>query len=540
MSKKASSGYSTRLISGAVLLLSTVALASCDLPLRPADPLHFENASTNIKDNRDYRYLSSYELFLDEDTYSLCADYQDDDAIKGYLILKKNDTGLYGALSLKDGSILVAFMYTSIATIDTTDNGSYLRCYNSDGTSNLYDYRGYMVDITMPADANVSVSTIKGYISNSVNPILVEKITCGEVTISNEVHEDGTRTSYVLPIELLTKDSTSGDYIETMSPLDEVDLPGYSGSIASDGHVIVFKGEGAVSEFDMPSFDKGTFLHKAFLYQKSEAVSDGDSYDYTDGTTNYSLLTNQIELVTGNTNELSCNYLISDIKGIYNKDHVKDFAVVEAKPIVDKTLGDDKLYVIDNEGNIRKDVTDDPQYSFDLEYADWDCFYSSTNKMLIDTEFNKTVDIPEESTPIYAERQFLIKSDSLYGIYGYDGEEVIAPTYERLYALNQNDHTYIGYKSNTYYSVNSSTKDETALDTSSYSSINVINDSLLKCQNADGTYTYLYPSGNTVNTSVNADYKSENVLSTFFTKATIDYYSTIDPFQPKTFFSFWI
>lgn len=429
--------------------LSLLALAGCSaLPYRPVYPINLSNVAYNLIDNRDFRVSKStysqvnpiYEVVPESLTH----------LDRGFAEIYYPAMHDYGTFSFLTGKVAVPAKYTQLTYLNKGQAGVYvlgdLRApegtpdYTSDNQlCDLYDYRGGLV-ATSFLKRDYSFETV--IFKNSFGDTgVAEHFSTSGSSSFYQVGEDGVRTALkAAAINLFY--FPSGLFVPFHSSLSVINLPRYNGLLYSTGWFrCTFLSDGSWVDFKIPyRMDHYALFNKALVYQNADETQ--NDYDYEDGGKKYKLSTHQIAIVNGRDTSLSFPYKIVNMTPIYDADHVAMYARVDAYPVRNKKLGKLATYIIQNDGVVLSDVTDNPIYSTSLSLLDGEHFLDLWSQNLLNSNFavEKTLSaVPSDVA--YGFGCFALSEGDKETIYSFSG----TPLLQSDFVSSSITHSYEGY-----------------------------------------------------------------------------------------------
>jgi hypothetical protein len=432
-------------------LLAIGLLSSCSLPYRDVSPLTSADAEYNYADYRDYRQVAPTTCVIDRTAYSL-VNYNPAYAKRGFLEIQDSKTGLRGIFSLLQNKVLILPTYQKFSYVRSASNGTYIKAFSDATTFDLYDYRGFKLKTGLSSTKAFSIKATTETLRYQ-RKHLIEVITYDGVTETNEVYKDGSRKAFIAPCDLLWVDDTG--YIPGTSELSDLAMEGCVGTIQHDATFTVTKGEQVISSFKIPRSNVSVFMWKCFFYQYGEETT-LDNYDFLYQGKPIKLHTCRVELATGKTVEISTNLLMSSLSPIYSNTGQVRYAL--ASGIHFKNHEFEKLsglYVIDNNVHEYWNASDDPCYDSDAYKLDWNIYFAPNFGKLINYSLTPyfTFHTWELKTINYTKRVFCNIKGSTYGVLSFAGVQLIEPTYDAIFFARDGSSTALGYKDNTYYTL---------------------------------------------------------------------------------------
>jgi len=417
--------------------LSLLSLAGCSaLPYRPVYPINLSNVAYNFIDNRDLRVSRSTYSRVNKiyEVVSSSLSHLD----RGFAEIFYSAMHNYGTYSFLTGKVAVPAKYTQLTYLDKEQAGTYvlgdLRApegtpdYTNDNQlCDLYDYRGGLVASSF-LKRDYAFETV--IFKNSYGETgVAEHFSTSTSSLFYQVAGDGVRTPLrAAAINLFY--FPSGLFVPFHSSLTVINLPRYNGLLYSTGWFrCTLVSEGTWVDFKIPHrMDNYALFNKALVYQNID--ENNLDYDYEDGGKKYKISTHQIAIVNGYNKVISFPYKIDKIIPIYDENHVAMYAMVDAYPIKNKQLGKRGTYIIQNDGVVLSDVTDNPAYSSSLSLLDGEHFVDSENNSLVDSNFKigKTLSsVPSDIA--YGFGCFALPENGKVVLYSFSGSPLLTSSF---------------------------------------------------------------------------------------------------------------
>jgi hypothetical protein len=412
-------------------------LSSCiELPYRPVYPIDLENVSYNLVDPRDKHTLGNLYSNLNQNYVVVPDSFNHLDY--GFVTIKSLDYGRYGTYSFLTGKIAVPTEYASLEYLDRGSAGVYVKGFlpSPEGKTftpetqvcDLYDYRGGVV-ATSFLNKDMALRTWTYEDLNGLT-VLLERFNLGSSSWTYRVNADGTRTLPVDRAWTLIK-GPDGDRIPFTSSLRDLGLADYTGYLSVNSWLSCRRGTGRTDIYIPDRMDRYAFFWKCLFYQNQVEVTDED-YDYVNAGKRYQLQTRRIPLVSGNIQNVDFPYYIDELTPLYSDEHITHYAKAVVRKIINKKLDDYlSVFVINNDGVVLADVTEEPIYFKGTEVMDGGHFITSDHLNLIDSDFAlaKTLDQAPSQIAYNSDCMSVQQSDGSYALVDFSGDPRFADTY---------------------------------------------------------------------------------------------------------------
>jgi hypothetical protein len=288
-------------------------------------------------------------------------------------------------------------------------------------------------------DLLVNVSTIQDEFHNSV---ALETLQVNHQIRYAELKKGDQRSSYTPKSFVLSKQS-DGTYYPTRSSLKEIGMDSYQGEIQANGSFLAYKDNALASLFTIPKVGVGCFFWKCYFYQFSYE-GDAATCDYVQDGKYLRLETAILQVADGKRLFRKFPYVIDSIRPYYDTDAIAHYAIVECHAITSSKTVDPALkrLVIDNEGGIRNDVSDNAVFSSQTMKMNGSYFFDPASSTVIDGSVAPIATIPYLVDNFnYTFGTMRYKKNGLYGVYGFDGKQLSEPIFKELnlmYCPNNN------------------------------------------------------------------------------------------------------
>lgn len=434
------------------LALGLLFLTGCtsNLPYRPVYPIDLGNISYNLVDFRDRRNSHSMYSTIPF-AYQLVPESLAH-LERGYVEVFSPDYNNYGVFSFLKGKMIVLPFYTSLSYLDGGDGGVYIEgnlrapegeAEYTDETQlcDLYDYRGNQIASSYLKKDRTFI--VGNYTNLNGDEVLLEYFSAGGERRVQQVKKDGTRVDLVDDCWVLARDM-EGNYLPFSSALTDLGMTGFTGKISAAGWLRVYHGTGWVDLY-IPDWKKSyAFFWKCLFYQYYKEATSEDCDFEKDGLY-YKLVTVQLQLATGHPVILDFPYYIDELTPIYDDEHVARYAKAVVRKIDHKKLADDlSVFIINNQGIVLTDVTDQPIYYKGTQILDNEHFITSDHKLLL----NGTFAINRAITQTVAQISYgwdciaCLNADGKYSLLNFNGE--LMPAFASPYTNVSVAHVYNG------------------------------------------------------------------------------------------------
>ena len=267
---------------------------------------------------------------------------------------------------------------------------------------------------------------------------LIEKTKVNGKSTIRLVEADRSRSSFSYPSFMLMGDESG--FETSSSDLAIVGLSGYEGTLSSNGLFTVTKNGESCSEITIPdSSDIRLCFWKALFSQSSEIVTD-DDFDYSVNVSGedvrVKLHSQQTSLVSGKQKDLSLPYLLEDIRPLYNTEGQAHYALAYVFPITDGHLEDNlSIYVINNEGEVVYDATDDPAYQYGTCLITPYRLFDPISQSLIDFDFKVVATLDDKIIRHNSAYELMqTEKNGIPHLYNFAGDVLIDSGYSYLNA----------------------------------------------------------------------------------------------------------
>lgn len=372
-----------------------------NLPYRPVYPIDLGNVKYNLVDFRDRR--SSHSMYS---TIPLSYQLVPESLAhleRGYVEVFSPDFNDYGVFSFLQGQVIVPPLYTSLSYLDGGEGGVYIEgslrapegeAEYTDETQlcDLYDYRGNEIASSYLKKERTFV--VGSYINLAGEEVLLEYFSAGGERRVQQVKKDGTRVNLVDDCWVLARD-IEGNYLPFSSSLTDLGLAGYTGKISSAGWLRVYHGAGWVDLY-IPDWKRSyAFFWKCLFYQYYEETT-SDDCDFEKEGIHYKLATVQLQFATGQPVLLDFPYYIDELTPLYDDEHIARYAKAVVRKIENKKLADSlSVFIINNQGVVLADVTDQPIYYKGTQILDSEHFITADRGLLLNGSFAITKKITQ-------------------------------------------------------------------------------------------------------------------------------------------------
>lgn len=377
-------------------------------------------------------YLNNYSISfnINNDLSSPLIIVQNGEALGVYSILKNN----------------LIFNFKENISIDFIVNyyfPNYFRITYSDNESELYDYNGNVI-LQKGSYIDLKVDLTRVKIKN--NWIYQE-------TISYASNDETVTLKYnsindIINRQLITEDSfVSGDKI-TFVPkgrdLEEIGLPGYYAIDENENYVQIYNQKNQLISTINLNFDYQYFVSFAgfIIYQKVLLLdADEKEYDYAVEVNNdllkYDLITNRLNIKTGEIDELDVNFIISDGESCKDKKGIYNYANVQLKFIENKRLQPTQQFIIDGSCdiiyNFSNAISLDTLIRLDSErYFDYNSNKLYDNKMNLLFDFKNNDNNIEFHSFDFGNKLIKCSHNGKLGFINYDLEVIIPFEYDEI------------------------------------------------------------------------------------------------------------
>ncbi len=332
---------------------------------------------------KDSKYYFTYEsLERDEVSYYLYPD-----SLSGFILVAKTNDDEYAFISDANGVILDNYDITNISVGDeiSLDDGGYINIYYT-----------------------------KNVIGNN----------CGEYLLKLNYQNDK-------EVEITNeKINLNIDYNQDYLDLSSYGLEDYKAiSDYNDSYLtIIDPNRNIVSSYFLPNqvinnnisvIIKGGLI----IQEKYKLPDDSTDYSYYDGTYKYGLKSYKFNFLDGSCNEIELNYLINDFT---NKEDFSQIYANITKIRDDKSLENEINVILDNDGNIIKEVANYNLYHLKLRNGN---LYDMQSQKLYNNKMELIADLSRyEVTYNLKYDCFIINLNNYGGVVNNNGEIIVPLT----------------------------------------------------------------------------------------------------------------
>lgn len=369
------------------------------------------NIPNNYVSYDEYVFGPDYEYTLVNDSY----------IDLGVVVLENNSTNGVGFLDLNNGNNRFGSENASVTIIDSNYLGYYVainddtNTYIADAVGNVFfDTVQYLnltsVVETIDVNGTLSVS-LRYYDANSEYK-------------TAEYYYDNDGTIHPVTPETLEGSSVGLDGALSVD-LDYLGIEGYNLLVTATNIFYIVNDDGEFVnriEFDV-SADAFCFVNGKFITQKINPLpDDATDYDYFDVDTKvkYELITQTIDIVTGETKTIQIPYVITDFAGLFNDKKgnpvysIVEICEISPKKTIDTSASRDVL--IDGNLNILQYLSEYNPLNF-VKLTNGNYY---NNSVIYDRDLRPIV-ILEDETYCASSEVFLIDNGSSFTFVNNDG-----------------------------------------------------------------------------------------------------------------------
>lgn len=407
-------------------------LAGCSLPVRPINVINSNTGLYNVEKDYSYRGISYTQSFIPEGYFPTNLTNQIPELQRGFVLIS-DLSGKLGVYSPIAASLIVPVKYERIVFIDSEANGTYLQAIKGD-VFDLFDYRGYVVGRNISLSSTFSISAFLADMPLGEKALLEVFVLNGNSSVK-KIEENRSRSAFFGPSYLLFE--KGGFFFGTPTSLETIGLPGYLGSLSKEGVFTTSYQLSDVSRVSVSTAEVHSLFWKSYFAQK-DSIGTANDFDYlTEGASGkeyHKLTTYHIALVTGNVTNYNVAYRIDSIRPLYNEEKQIHYVLAKVHPVLDKKLSDEsRLYVINNEGVIVNDVTEDPAYLDSTSYLTPYKVIDRKNGVLLDEFFKPAVALPGPLAEVsYSLECFSSQIDGSYRLFDFLGHPVVEKSFQHL------------------------------------------------------------------------------------------------------------